>query len=205
MAEALADLGEIALLEARLADAGSYLEEALALYEAFDDRQSLLRVLAHLGELARRQGDHAGSRSILDRCLALAHELDSRHAEAWALTQLARLARAEGDSGRRAVPGGGSAGHRRGVPTVGRGGGGARRRRRRGRRPGRPGDGAPPVRRRRGAARFVLSGRWRSSTPSTMRLALRHWVPEGYDRARTEGAAMTAAARRQLVRTVQVG
>jgi len=94
VAEALADLGEIALLENRLTDAGANLDEARGIYEAFDDRESLVRVLTDLAELARRQGDLAGSRSILDRCLVLARELDSRYGEAWTLTQLARLARA---------------------------------------------------------------------------------------------------------------
>jgi predicted ATPase/DNA-binding SARP family transcriptional activator len=204
IAEALTDLGEIALFEARLAEAGTYLEEALALYEAFDDRQSLLRVLAHLGELARRRGQHARSRSILDRCLALADELDSRNARAWTLTQLARLARAQGDPATalsRATEALAIAEEYQlsGVEAVVL-------------------DVAGSVAADRGdlATALRLSSAAEALRSSFLRpveveqsvdhgVALQSLGAKGYDCARTEGARMTAAERRQLVRTVQVG
>jgi predicted ATPase/DNA-binding SARP family transcriptional activator len=204
VAEALTDLGEIALFEARLTEAGSYLQEALGLYEAFKDRQSLMRVLAHLGELSRRQGDYARSRSVLDRCLALSHELDNRHTEAWTLTQLARLARAEGDpagalsraqeamaiaeeyqlSGVEAVvldvAGSVAADHGDLVTAL----------------------------RLAGAAEALRRSFFRPLEVEHSvdhEAALRALGADGYDRARTEGAQLTAAARRQLVRAVRVG
>lgn len=204
VAEALTDLGEIALIEARLTDAGPYLEEALALYEAFNDRQSLMRVLTHLGELSRRQGDHARSRSVLDRCLALTHELDNRHTEAWTLTQLARLGRAEGDlagalsrarealaiaeeyqlSGVEAVvlevAASVAADHGDVVTAL----------------------------RLAGAAEALRSSFFRPLEVEQSvdhALALRILGADDYDRARAEGAQLTAAARRQLVRAVRVG
>ena len=200
VAEALTDLGEIALLEARLADAGEYLEEARTIYEAFDDRESLLRVLAHLGELARRQGDHPLSRSILDRCLALAH--DSRHREAWVLAQLARLARAEHDSREalsRALEALAIAEEYQlsGVEAVVLDVAGAVA----------ADEGDVETALRLSAAAEAL----RSSFFRPMEvehidhdMALQTLGPAGYERARAEGAAMTASARRQMVRAVQV-
>ena len=204
VAEALTDLGEIALFEARLAEAERYLEEALAIYEAFDDRQSLLRVLAHVGELARRQGEYARSRSVLDRCLALAHELDSRNSKAWTLTQLARLSRAEGDPAgalARAAEALAIAEEHQlsGVEAVVL-------------------DVAGSVAADRGDfdTALRLSAAAEALRSSFLRplevedsvdhgVALRLLGAAGYDRARSEGAVMTAAERRQLVRRVHVG
>ena len=203
VAEALTDLGEIALMEARLEEAGTYLEEARRVYEAYDDRQSLLRVLAHLGELARRRGDHAGARSILDRCLAIAHELDNRHAEAWLLTQFARLARAEGDPAgalSRATEALAIAEEYQlsGVEAVVLDVAGS---------VAADQDDLATALRLSSAAEALRSSFFRPlelEHTLDQEVALRTLGAEGYDRARTEGAAMTAGARRQLVRAVQV-
>lgn len=203
VAEALADLGEIALVENRLADAGARLDEARAVYEEFGDRESLLRVLTDLGELARRQGDHVRSRSTLERCLELAGEQNSRHREAWALAQLAQLARAEGDSGgamARAVEALAIAEDYRlsGVEAVVLDVAGAVA--------ADQGDMATGLR-LSGAAEALRSTPF--SRPEVERavdheLALLTLGPVGYERARTDGTTMTAAARRELVRAVQV-
>ncbi|MDQ3640762.1 MAG: tetratricopeptide repeat protein, partial [Actinomycetota bacterium] len=201
VAEALTDLGEIALLEARLAEAGEYLEEARTIYEAFDDGESLLRVLAHLGELARRQGDHTLSRSILDRCLALAH--DSRPKEAWVLAQLARLARAEHDSREalsRALEALAIAEEHQlsGVEAVVLDVAGAVA----------AGEGDIETALRLSAAAEALRSSFLRPVEVEhtvdREIALQALGPAGYERARAEGAAMTASARRQLVRAVQV-
>ena len=201
VAEALTDLGEIALLEGRLGDAGKYLEEARTIYEAFDDGESLLRVLAHLGELARRQGDHPLSRSILDRCLALAR--GSRHKEAWVLAQLARLARAEHDSREalsRALEALAIAEEYQlsGVEAVVLDVAGAVA----------ADEGDVETALRLSAAAEVLRGSFfrplEVEHAVDDEIALRSLGRAGCDRARTEGAAMTAAARRQLVRALQL-
>lgn len=100
VAEALTDLGEIALMDGRLADASAAFTEAQAIYEGANDGESLLRVLNGMGAVARREGAFGRARAMLDRSLRLASELDNRFGEGWALAQLARLARAEGDLGR---------------------------------------------------------------------------------------------------------
>jgi predicted ATPase/DNA-binding SARP family transcriptional activator len=203
VAEALCDLGEIALIEDRLDDVGAYLDEARAIYEAFDDRESMVRVLTDLGQLARRQGDHARSRSILDRCLVVARDLDNRHGEAWALTQLARLARAEGDAAGaldRAVDALAIAEeyHLSGVEAVVLDVAAAVA----------ADQGDLPTAVRLSAAATSL--RKRSYSPLEVELtldcdaALLALGPADYDRARAEGAAMQAAERRELVRSVRV-
>ena len=204
VAEALTDLGEIALLEARLADAGRYLEEARSLNEAFDDRQSMLRVLALLGELARREGQHARAQAVLDRCLALARELDNRYAEAWALTQLARLARAERNSAgamARAMEALDIAEEYKlsGVEAVVLDVAGAVA----------AGQGDIVTALRLSAAAEAM--RKSFFRPIEVEHAVDHEValrtlgPEGYERARMDGAAMAAADRRLLARAVVAG
>jgi predicted ATPase/DNA-binding SARP family transcriptional activator len=204
VAEAVTDLGEIALLDGRLTDASTYLDEARAIYEAFDDRESLVRVLTDLGELARRRGDHARSRSYLERCLVLADELDSRYGKAWALTQLARLARAEGDSrgslarAREALA---IAAEYRltGVEAAVLDVAGAVA--------ADQGDLATALRLSAAAEALRISSRRLLEVEHTVDhdVALLALGRAGYDQARAEGAAMTAEARRQLARAVQVG
>ncbi len=201
--EALTDLGEIALVEGALDAAATYLDEARSLYEAFGDRESLLRVLTDLGELSWRQGVYPAARSILDRCLVLADELESRNGKAWALAHLARLARAEHDPGCAlawAVEALGIAEEYRltGVEVVVLDVASAVA----------AGEGDLPTALRLSAAAETL--RRTSFRMVEAEQAIDHDVallalgPDGYDRARTEGAAMTPAARRELVRAVRV-
>jgi tetratricopeptide (TPR) repeat protein len=203
VAEALTDLGEIALIDGRLGDAGAALAEARSIYEAANERDALLRVLTDLGELARREGAYTRARALLDRGLALAAHLNSRFGTAWTLAQLARLARVEGDAGQalarcREALTIAEEYQLSGVEAVALDVAGAVA--------ADQGDMGTAVR-LAAAAEALRSTSYQpiyAEPPPDVDVVVAHLGRHGYEAARSEGATMTPAARRLLVRGVTV-
>jgi class 3 adenylate cyclase/tetratricopeptide (TPR) repeat protein len=94
---AQAALGELLRKQGRFADAGAWLDQARARFEAAGDRAGVALTYHTAGTLASQQGDGAAARALYEASLALRRELGDEVQIASLLSNLGIVARAGGD------------------------------------------------------------------------------------------------------------
>jgi non-specific serine/threonine protein kinase len=102
-ANALRDLGVVALYEADYAEARDLFEQSLAICLEIGQEWGIAYALASLGTVELRAGDPAAAASHLSESLALGSKMGDKHIIAQCLEGLAGVAAARGKTGRAAT------------------------------------------------------------------------------------------------------
>jgi tetratricopeptide (TPR) repeat protein len=96
-AQALGDLGTVAIHERRYADASAGYAEGARIFRRLGIRGGFLAYTTRLAAVAQRQADYAGARSVLEDLLSVGRDLCDPSLEARGLIELAFVWWAEGD------------------------------------------------------------------------------------------------------------
>ena len=97
IARALTQLGEVARLEANVAEARALFEQTLSTWRAIGHKSGLVDALRGLGDTARLEGNFSVAEPLLEESLSVCRDIGARRGIAAALESLGNLAAACGN------------------------------------------------------------------------------------------------------------